>query len=77
MYQMSLLDVETGDTFDLVLGIFNEGVIVTQGYVPPTPRVEAQTLQPHSPTAMPGRHEATRSYLTESMPLVIRGHGHG
>ena len=73
MYQMSLLDVETGDTFDLVLGIFNEGVIVTQGYVPPTPRVEAQTLQPHSPTAMPGRHEATRSYLTESMPLVIRG----
>ena len=73
MYQMSLLDVETGDTFDLVIGTFNEGVIVTQGYVPPTPRVEAQTLQPHSPTAMPGRHEATRSYLTESMPLVIRG----
>ena len=73
MYQMSLLDVETGDTFDLVLGIFNEGVIVTQGYVPPTPQVNAQTLQPHSPTAMPGRHEATRSYLTEEIPLVIRG----
>ena len=72
-YQMSLLDVETGDTFDLQLSIINEGAIITQGYVPPSPSVSAQTLQPHSPTAMPGRHEATRSYLTESMPLVIQG----
>ena len=72
-YQMSLLDVETGDTFDLQLSTINEGAIITQGYVPPSPSVSAQTLQPHSPTAMPGRHEATRSYLTESMPLVIQG----
>ena len=72
-YQMSLLDTETGDTLDLNLSTLNEGVIVTQGYVPPTPRVEAQTLQPHSPTAMPGRHEATRSFLTEQLPLVIHG----
>ena len=72
-YQMSLHDVETGDTFDLQLSTINEGAIITQGYVPPSPSVNAQTLQPHSPTAMPGRHEATRSYLTESMPLVIQG----